>query len=95
VSCIEIVGVTGKTFLIDATPDLPFQLDALSRATGGSCGCADAIAITHAHVGHYLGLAFLGKEAMHCTQVPVYGTPSMARYSPNFCGSCHLYSRSF
>ena len=93
VSCIAVVGVTGKTFLIDATPDLPFQLDALSRATGGSCGCADAIAITHAHVGHYLGLAFLGKEAMHCTQVPVYGTPSMARYLKSNRPWAHLVER--
>ena len=63
----------GKRFLIDATPDFPAQMEALG-------GLPDAILLTHAHVGHYLGLAQLGREVLDTHGVPVYATPSMARF---------------
>ena len=80
VASIAVVGKTGKTFLVEAGPDFRDQLDALAAATGRPPPAVDAIAITHAHAGHYLGLAFLGKEAMHTQGLPVYGTPSFARF---------------
>jgi pyrroloquinoline quinone biosynthesis protein B len=40
----------------------------------------DAVLLTHAHIGHYLGLALLGREAMSADGVPVYCTPSMGRF---------------
>src|ERR1700682_1315469 len=39
----------GKRFLIDATPDFALQMERLG-------GLPDAILLTHAHIGHYLGL---------------------------------------
>src|ERR1700736_2505721 len=45
----------GKRFVIDATPDFGIQVDRLG-------GMPDAILLTHAHIGHYLGLAQLGRE---------------------------------
>jgi pyrroloquinoline quinone biosynthesis protein B len=79
-SCAAIEGETGKTFLLEATPDFRAQAHALARATGRPPLAVDAIAITHAHIGHYLGLAFLGEEALHTTGMPVYGTPSVLRF---------------
>jgi pyrroloquinoline quinone biosynthesis protein B len=64
---------TGKRFLIDATPDFPAQMEALG-------GLPDGILLTHAHIGHYLGLAELGREVLGARRVPVYCTPSMARF---------------
>ena len=46
-------AAAGKRFLIDATPDLAAQVELLG-------GLPDAIFLTHAHIGHYLGLAQLG-----------------------------------
>jgi pyrroloquinoline quinone biosynthesis protein B len=63
----------GKRFLIDATPDFAAQMEVLG-------GLPDAILLTHAHIGHYLGLAQLGREVLGARQVPVYATPSMAKF---------------
>jgi pyrroloquinoline quinone biosynthesis protein B len=63
----------GKRFLIDATPDFPEQMEMLG-------GLPDAILLTHAHIGHYLGLAQLGREVLDARGVPVYATASMARF---------------
>ena len=63
----------GKRFVIDATPDFGRQIEALG-------GRPDGILLTHAHVGHYLGLAQLGKEVLGARNVPVYCTRSMAGF---------------
>jgi pyrroloquinoline quinone biosynthesis protein B len=63
----------GKRFLIDATPDFPEQVERLG-------GLPDAILLTHAHIGHYLGLAQLGREVLDAKNLPVYCTASMARF---------------
>jgi pyrroloquinoline quinone biosynthesis protein B len=58
---------------MDATPDFADQMEALG-------GRPDGILLTHAHIGHYLGLAQLGREVLGARRVPVYCTPSMARF---------------
>src|SRR5262245_12804647 len=58
VASIAVEGATGKTFLVDATPDMPAQLEVLAAAIGRDAPTVDAVAISHAHIGHYLGLAF-------------------------------------
>ena len=40
----------------------------------------DGVFLTHAHIGHYLGLAFFGFEAIHTSNLPVYCTPRMADF---------------
>lgn len=37
----------------------------------------DGIFLTHAHIGHYTGLMYLGKEAINAQDVPVYTMPKM------------------
>ena len=64
--------LAGKRFLIDATPDFGEQMERLG-------GLPDGILLTHAHVGHYLGLAQLGREVLG-RRVPVYCTASMAKF---------------
>ncbi len=63
----------GKRFVIDATPNFGIQVDRLG-------GIPDAILLTHAHIGHFLGLAQLGREVLNARRVPVYCTPSMSRF---------------
>ena len=63
----------GKRFLVDATPDFAEQMESLG-------GLPDAILLTHAHIGHYLGLAQLGREVLGARKVPVYCTASMAAF---------------
>jgi pyrroloquinoline quinone biosynthesis protein B len=93
VASAAIEGETRKTFLIEATPDFRAQVHALSKATGRPPPGLDAIAITHAHMGHYLGLAFLGEEAMHARALPVHGTPSVLRFLKGNRPWSHLVER--
>jgi pyrroloquinoline quinone biosynthesis protein B len=65
--------VASRRFLIDATPDFAAQTELLG-------GIPDAILLTHAHIGHYLGLAQLGREVLGAKRIPVYCTPAMARF---------------
>src|SRR5262249_5482160 len=72
---------TGQRFLVDATPDLASQIESLNG--GRSVDRArpvDGILLTHAHIGHYTGLMYLGREALGAAGVPVYATPRMARF---------------
>lgn len=64
--------VSGQALLFDATPDMPAQIHAL---TGGRL--PDGIFLTHAHIGHYTGLMYLGKESTAAKGVPVYATRRM------------------
>jgi pyrroloquinoline quinone biosynthesis protein B len=67
-----IDGSSGQRFLIDASPDLPAQVAAL--------GGVDGILLTHAHMGHILGLLYLGREALGAQAVPVYATARMTAF---------------
>ena len=80
VASIAVVGETGRVLVVDATPDLRSQLHRLALATGRDQLAPDALLITHAHVGHYLGLAFLGREAMNVDGTPLWATASMADF---------------
>jgi pyrroloquinoline quinone biosynthesis protein B len=81
VACLGLIDdQAGARFLIDATPDLPSQLDSLNRgrALADPRRPVDGILLTHAHIGHYTGLMYLGREALGARAVPVYATARMA-----------------
>ncbi len=67
--------VSGQAFLFDATPDMPAQIHVL---TGGRL--PDGIFLTHAHIGHYTGLMYLGKESTAAKGMPVYATRRMSDF---------------
>jgi len=75
---------TSDRWLIDCTPDFPHQLQELDRIAPvderpGLAG----VFLTHAHMGHYTGLMFLGHEVMGAKGVEVYGMPAMCDYLGN------------
>jgi pyrroloquinoline quinone biosynthesis protein B len=75
----------GQAFMVDATPDIHEQLHALHDVGDRPEGRADrapvaGILLTHAHIGHYLGLALLGFEAVHTRELPVWASPRMSEY---------------
>jgi pyrroloquinoline quinone biosynthesis protein B len=79
VSCLGLVDpATGQAWLFDATPDLPAQMMALQEVTGKNT--VDGIFLTHAHIGHYTGLMYLGREVMGTHQIPVYAMPRMESF---------------
>jgi len=72
---------SSERWLFEATPDLREQLHRLDvafpvEAIPGLAG----IFLTHAHMGHYTGLMYLGHESMGAQNVPVYAMPKMHEY---------------
>ncbi len=66
-----------KTYLLEATPDMPSQLKVLKRHSGIDKELPDGIFLTHAHIGHYIGLMYLGREATNAQNIPVFAMPGM------------------
>ena len=62
-----IDNLENRFFLIDASPDIAKQYNMLKSLT--SNGCLGGIALTHAHIGHYSGLFFLGKESLDAKKI--------------------------
>lgn len=70
-----------QVFILDASPDFTTQLSAMNAAVGRTMDrMPDGIFLTHAHIGHYTGLMYLGREAKGASGVPVYAMPNMADY---------------
>ncbi len=63
--------------LVDATPGLPDQL-AMVLASYPEMGAMHSVTLTHAHIGHYTGLMYLGREVMATRETPVYAGDGMA-----------------
>ena len=73
--------INNKTFLIEATPDIPSQLKQLNSYLGqNQKQTADGILLTHAHIGHYSGLMYLGREALNTTAQKVFVMPKMKQF---------------
>ncbi len=80
VSCLAIIDpISGERFLFDCTPDFPAQLHLLDSILPSS-KVMDGIFLTHAHIGHYTGLMYLGREAMNTKDVKVYAMPDMQHF---------------
>lgn len=73
-----------KTFLFEASPDMITQAKQLKvLANFGASEVPDGIFLTHAHIGHYSGLIYLGKEAMNADKVKVFAMPRMQYFLEN------------
>jgi pyrroloquinoline quinone biosynthesis protein B len=84
-SLLIVDPATGERFLIDATPDLPAQTEIADRIAPRPKAAArpplfDAIALTHAHVGHYAGLLHLGREIYGAASQRVLASDRMATF---------------
>ncbi len=84
VASIALIASDGRVFLVDATPDIRRQLDRLRDLKPGTGRVdrapVDGVFLTHAHLGHYTGLGFLGFEAIHAQEIPLYATPRMVDF---------------
>ena len=82
VSSIAIVDNTSnRCWIFDATPDFREQLQMINGVTASENPVnISGIFLTHAHVGHYTGLAHLGLEVMGANKIPVYAMPRMMNF---------------
>lgn len=73
-----------KTYLFEATPDIGRQVKQLKQYNPQTATeIPDGIFLTHAHIGHYTGLMYLGKEAANAQQATVYVMPGMKTFLEN------------
>lgn len=78
VSCIAVIDPISKDkWVFDATPDFTQQLHLLNQENGEG---KISIFLTHAHIGHYTGLIYLGREAMGANKIKVYSMPKMKNF---------------
>lgn len=81
VSCLAIYDPSDSmSIFIDATPDITEQMVLFNDRTGANQALPDALFLTHAHIGHYAGLMYLGREAAGTEQLPVYAMPRMQKF---------------
>ena len=76
VSSLGLVNrATGQAWLFDATPDMVSQLGTLTAGKAPA-----GVFLTHAHIVHYTGLMYFGRESLDARGVPVHGTDRMVRF---------------
>ena len=67
-----------KYWLIEASPDFITQCRDLKTISNFEhAKSPDGIFLTHAHIGHYTGLMYLGKESYNSRDVPVFAMTRM------------------
>ncbi len=72
--------VEKEFFLFEATPDITVQLRMVAEVFPDYSSLPSGVFLTHAHIGHYTGLMYLGKEAKGASGVPVYSMPRMSAF---------------
>lgn len=85
ITCLGLLDTaSNKSWLFEASPDFKFQTKKLSDAQDkNNFKLPNGIFLTHAHIGHYVGLMHLGREAMHANGVLVYALPRLKEYLEN------------
>lgn len=76
---------SGERYLFEATPAATEQIHELDRIVPGNAAAPgglglDGVFVTHAHIGHYLGLAQFGFESASAQGQRVFAMPRMAAF---------------
>ncbi len=80
-SSIAVIDAsTQSKYLFDATPDMREQLYQLHVVAPDGEYTLNGVFLTHAHIGHYVGIMHFGHEAMGAKNIPVYVMPRMHEY---------------
>ena len=69
-----------QKWLFEATPDIATQLASLEQNHLKTNTLIDGIFLTHAHIGHYTGLMYFGREALGRQGTKVFVMPKMKTY---------------
>jgi len=81
---LAVTDPAKKGFLLfEATPDITTQLRMVGEYLPGYSSLPSAVFLTHAHIGHYTGLMYFGKEAKGASNIPVFSMPRMSAFIQN------------
>jgi len=76
-SIMLINNETNESYLFDASPDINKQLNFMGKGIKKNL---KGIFLTHAHIGHYTGLMYFGREALNSKLMKVYAMPRMKKF---------------
>jgi pyrroloquinoline quinone biosynthesis protein B len=76
-SIMLINNKNNESYLFDASPDINEQLNFMGDRINKDL---KGIFLTHAHIGHYTGLMFFGKEALNSNLINVFAMPRMKKF---------------
>lgn len=77
VSFALVDETVNEYWLFEATPDVTYQLQSIQQFLTIKKYSPKGIFLTHAHMGHYTGLLYFGREAMNSSSIPVYALPRL------------------
>jgi len=81
VSCLGLIDPrSNQSWLFDSTPDFPEQHYTITFKHKTKL---EGIFLTHAHIGHYSGLMYLGREVMGAKMIQVFAMPKMFSFLNN------------
>jgi len=66
-----------KYFLLEASPDISTQHQFMQEKYQAELA---GVFVSHAHIGHYTGLMYFGKEAASTEMLPLYAMPRMSNF---------------
>ena len=69
-----------QKWLFEATPDMHTQLADLENNHLKTNDIINGVFLTHAHIGHYTGLMYFGREAYGKQNITVYTMPKMTNF---------------
>ncbi|MDG1040710.1 MAG: MBL fold metallo-hydrolase [Polaribacter sp.] len=69
-----------QKWLFEATPDLHTQLATLEQRHLKTSLIINGVFLTHAHIGHYTGLMYFGREAYGKSNINVFAMPKMRSF---------------
>lgn len=69
-----------QKWIFEATPDMSTQLADLEQHHLKTTTIIDGVFLTHAHIGHYTGLMYFGREALGKQGTKVYAMPTMKTF---------------
>lgn len=72
-----------QKWLFEATPDITTQLADLEQNHLKTNTLIDGVFLTHAHIGHYTGLQYFGREALGRKNTTVFAMPKMKSFLTN------------
>ncbi len=77
VTALGLSWGTADYYLFEASPNITLQMQQMHAL--GHLNLA-GIFLTHAHIGHYMGLLYLGREAWGANKIPVYAMPKLRKF---------------
>ncbi|TVZ55880.1 pyrroloquinoline quinone biosynthesis protein B [Lutibacter sp. Hel_I_33_5] len=84
VTSLGLVDIENKQkWLFEATPDIATQLAELEQHHLKKDNIIDGVFLTHAHIGHYSGLMYFGREALGKKNTTVFTMPKMKSFLTN------------